>query len=68
MVANRRGGASTAHEVPLKEQNGAYVSSQTSCQKYCYNILETAVTKVTIGTRVLDAPGAPSLRVGRHIA
>ena len=42
-------------EVPLKEQDGAYISSQTGCEKYCHNVLETAVKKVAISTRVLGA-------------
>ena len=42
-------------EVPLKEWDGAYISSQTGCEKYCHNVLETAVKKVTISTRVLGA-------------
>ena len=42
-------------EVPLKEQDGAYISSQIGCQKYCHNVLETTVKKVTISTRVLGA-------------
>ena len=42
-------------EVPLKAQDGAYIFSQTGCQKYCYNVLETAVKKVAISTRVLGA-------------
>ena len=43
------------HEVPLKEQDGACISSQTGFQKYCHNVLEIAVKKVTISTRVLGA-------------
>ena len=27
-------------EVPLKERDGAYISSQTGCEKYCHNVLE----------------------------
>ena len=42
-------------EVPLKEQDGACISSQTSCEKYYHNVLETAVKKVAISTRVLGA-------------
>ena len=42
-------------EVPLKEQDGAHISSQTGCQKYCHNVLETAVKEVVISTRVLVA-------------
>ena len=42
-------------EVPLKERDGAYISSQTGCEKYYHNVLETAVKKVTISTRTLDA-------------
>ena len=42
-------------EVPLKQQDGAYISSQIGCEKYCHNILETAIKKVAISTRVLGA-------------
>ena len=42
-------------EVPLKEQDGAYISNQIGYQKYYHNILETTVKKVTINTRVLGA-------------
>ena len=42
-------------EVPLKQQDGAYISSRTGCEKYCHNVLETAVKKVAISTRVLGA-------------
>ena len=39
--------------MPLKEQDGAYISSQTGCEKYYHNVLETVVKKVAINTRVL---------------
>ena len=42
-------------EVPLKQQDGAYIPSRTGCEKYCHNVLETAVKKVAISTRVLGA-------------
>ena len=32
-------------EVPLKEQDGAYISSLTGCQKYYNNVLEAAVKR-----------------------
>ena len=43
------------HEVLLKQQDGAYISSQTGCEEYYHNVLETAVKKVAISTRVLGA-------------
>ena len=49
------GELSLRREVPLKRQDGAYISSQTGCQKYCHKVLETVVKKVTISTRVLGA-------------
>ena len=42
-------------EVALEEQDGVYISSQTSCEKYCHNVLKTAVKKMAISTRVLGA-------------
>ena len=42
-------------EVPLEERDGACISSQIGCWKYYYNVLETAVKKVTISMRVLGA-------------
>ena len=43
------------HEVPVKEQDDAYISSQTGCQKYCHNVLETALKKVMVSTKVVGA-------------
>ena len=55
-------------EVPLKEQDGAYISSQTGCQKYCYNVLETAVKRWRSVRGYWVPARAPSLRAGRHLA
>ena len=43
------------HEVPLKKQDGVYISSQNGCQKYYHNVLETAVKKVTVSISVRGA-------------
>ena len=43
------------HEVALEEEDSACIFSQTDCQKYYHNVLETAVKNLTISTRVLGA-------------
>ena len=42
-------------ELPLDEQDGACISSQTGYPQYCHNAIEIAVKKVTISTRVVGA-------------
>ena len=54
-AANGGGGARASTRGATQEQDGAYISSQTGCEKYCHNVLETAVKKMAISTRVLGA-------------